>query len=65
MIIEGKAFHDVELVESNKSSIRIMQYSDETDFHDEPVIDVIVIDKHQAAQLIEVLTKWVNGVEVE
>lgn len=27
--------------------------------------DWIQIDKHQAAQLIEVLTKWVNGEEVE
>ena len=65
MIIEGKAFYDVELVESNESSIRIMQESDETDFYDEPVIDVIIIDKHQAAQLIEVLQRWVDGEEIE
>ena len=25
----------------------------------------VIINKHQATQLIEVLTKWVNGEEVE
>lgn len=65
MIIEGKDFYDVELVESNKSSIRIMQESDDTDFYDEPVIDVIIIDKHQAEKIIEVLQRWVDGEEIE
>lgn len=27
--------------------------------------DTIIIDKHQAAQLIEVLQRWVNGEEIE
>lgn len=27
--------------------------------------DLIVIDKQQAAQLIEVLQRWVNGEEIE
>ncbi len=38
-------------------------------FSSEPVItqdnDIIIIDKHQAAQLIEVLQKWINGEEIE
>lgn len=27
--------------------------------------DTIIIDKHQAAQLIEVLQRWVDGEEIE
>lgn len=27
--------------------------------------DTIIIDKHQAAQLIEVLRRWVDGEEIE
>lgn len=65
MIIEGKSFYDVELVESNESSMRIMQASDEMDCYDEPIIDVIIIDKHQATQLIAVIQKWVDGEELE
>ena len=33
--------------------------------HDDLIDDLIVVDKQQAAQLIEVLTKWVDGEEVE
>ena len=39
------------------------------DFNSDPMItqghDTIIIDKHQAAQLIEVLQRWVNGEEIE
>lgn len=39
------------------------------DFNSHPMIiqghDTIIIDKHQAAQLIEVLQRWVNGEEIE
>ena len=27
--------------------------------------DAIIIDKHQAAQLIEVLQRWIDGEEIE
>ena len=27
--------------------------------------DVIIVDKHQAAQLIEVLQRWIDGEEIE
>lgn len=39
------------------------------DFNSDPMItqghDTIIIDKHQAVQLIEVLQRWVNGEEIE
>lgn len=39
------------------------------DFNYDPMItqghDTIIIDKHQAEQLIEVLQRWVNGEEIE
>lgn len=39
------------------------------DFKSEPMItqghDTIIIDKHQSAQLIEVLQRWVDGEEIE
>ena len=39
------------------------------DFDSDPMItqghDTIIIDKHQAAQLIEVLQRWVDGEEIE
>lgn len=39
------------------------------DFDSDPMItqghDTIIIDKHQAAQLIEVLQRWVDGGEIE
>lgn len=39
------------------------------DFNSDPMItqghDTVIIDKYQAAQLIEVLQRWVNGGEIE
>ena len=39
------------------------------DFNSDPMVtqghDTIIIDKHQAAQLIEVLQHWVDGKEIE
>lgn len=39
------------------------------DFNSDPMItqgrDTVIIDKHQAEQLIEVLQRWVNGEEIE
>lgn len=39
------------------------------DFNSDPMItqghNTIIIDKHQAAQLIEVLQRWVDGEEIE
>lgn len=39
------------------------------DFDSDPMItqghDTIIIDKHQAAQLIEVMQRWIDGEEVE
>lgn len=39
------------------------------DFNSDTMItqchDTIIIDKHQAAQLIELLQLWVNGEEIE
>lgn len=39
------------------------------DFDSDPMItqghDTIIIDKHQAAQLIEVLQRWIDGEEIE
>lgn len=55
MIIEGKIFTDLSAKEvSKQTSMNINQEG-----------DTIVIDKHQAAQLIEVLQRWVDGEEIE
>lgn len=39
------------------------------DFDSDPMImqghDTIIIDKHQAARLIEVLQRWIDGEEIE
>ncbi|ARK07801.1 hypothetical protein [Salmonella enterica] len=39
------------------------------DFKSEPMItqghDTIIIDKHQATQLIKILQRWINGEEIE
>ena len=60
MIIEGDAFYDIELFVSASNGLHCSQ------INDGPAgIDKIVIDKHQAAQLIEVLQRWVNGEGVE
>lgn len=54
MIIEGKIFTDLSAKLISQESMNINQ-SDEA----------IIIDKHQAAQLIEVLQRWVDGEEIE
>lgn len=39
------------------------------DFNSDPMLtqghDTIIIDKQQAAQLVEVLQRWVNGEEID
>ena len=54
MIIEGEIFIDLSTKLTSQESMHIDQNG-----------DAIVIDKHQAAQLIEVLQRWVNGEEIE
>lgn len=55
MIIEGKIFTDLSVSEiKEKFSMNINQEG-----------DAIIIDKHQAAQLIEVLQRWIDGEEIE
>lgn len=54
MIIEGEIFEDISTTELNPQSMNINQDG-----------DAIVIDKHHAAQLIEVLQRWIDGEEVE
>lgn len=54
MIIEGEIFEDISTTEINDQSMNINQSG-----------DAVVIDKHQAAQLIEVLQRWVDGEEIE
>lgn len=54
MIIEGEIFEDISTTEINPQSMNINQDG-----------DAIVIDKHQAAQLIEVLRRWIDGEEIE
>lgn len=60
MKIEGNAFYDIELFVSESNALHCSQRNDGP-----TNIDKIVIDKHQAAQLIEVLQRWVNGEEIE
>lgn len=54
MIIEGEIFEDISTTEINPQSMNINQDG-----------DAIVIDKQQAAQLVEVLQRWVDGEEIE
>lgn len=54
MIIEGKVHENVELIHLGVESVHVEQQG-----------DIVVIDKHQAAQLIEVLQRWVDGEEIE
>lgn len=54
MIIEGEIFEDISTTEINPQSMNINQDG-----------DAIVIDKHQAAQLIEVLQRWIDGEGIE
>ena len=60
MKIEGDAFYDVELFVSETNSLHCSQRNDGP-----TGIDKIVVDKHQAEQLIEVLQRWVNGEDIE
>lgn len=53
VVIEGVDFNDI-LYQGRTACMKIYQ---EKDF--------ICMDKHQAAQLIEVLQKWTDGDEVE
>jgi hypothetical protein len=53
MIIEGVRSEDIELTVKNRL-FRLKQ---------EP--DVVLFEKNQAAQLIEVLQKWIDGEEIE
>lgn len=60
MKIEGDTFYDIELFVSESDALHCLQ------LNDGPTgIDKIVIDKHQAAQLIEVLQPWINGEGIE
>lgn len=60
MIIEGECFHDIKLFLSNGGALHCSQQNDGTGADDK-----LIIDKHQAAQLIEVLQRWVYGEEIE
>ena len=60
MIIEGERFHDVKLFLSDSGALHCSQQNDGTG-----VDDKLIIDKHHAAQLIEVLQRWVYGGEIE
>ena len=54
MIINGKVHEDIELIHRGVESVHIEQQG-----------DIVIIDKHHAAQLIEVLQRWVDGEEIE
>lgn len=54
MIIEGNVHEDIAAIERGPQSIHIEQQE-----------DIVIIDKKQAAQLIKVLQKWIDGREVE
>lgn len=54
MIINGKVHEDIELIHRGVESVHIEQQG-----------DIVVIDKQQAAQLIEVLQQWIDGEEIE
>lgn len=60
MIIEGECFHDVKLFLSDSGALHCSQQNDGTGADDK-----LIIDKHQAAQPIEVLRRWVYGGEIE
>lgn len=60
MIIEGECFHDVKLFLSDSGALHCSQKNDGTGADDK-----LIIDKRQAAQLIEVLQRWVDGEEIE
>lgn len=56
MIIEGKIVDD--LSTKNVDKFQLLMNINQSG-------DAIIIDKHQAAQLIEVLQRWIDGEEVE
>lgn len=56
MIIEGKMVNDLSTKDIDKFNLLMSINQSE---------DTIIIDKHQAAQLIEVLQRWVDGEEIE
>lgn len=60
MIIEGECFHDVKLFISDSGALHCSQQNDGAGTDDK-----LIIDKHQAAQLIEVLQRWVDGEEID
>jgi hypothetical protein len=60
MIIEGEYFHDVNLFLSDSGALHCSQQNDGSGTDDK-----LIIDKHQAAQLIEVLQRWIDGEEIE
>lgn len=60
MIIKGNAFYDVKLFISDSGALHCSQQNDGTGADDK-----LIIDKHHAAQLIEVLQRWVDGEEIE
>ena len=60
MIIEGECFHDVKLFLRDSGALHCSQQNDWTGADDK-----LIIDKHQAEQLIEVLQRWVYGGEIE
>lgn len=60
MNISGDYFYDIELFVSESNSLHCSQKNDGP-----TSVDKLVIDKCQAAQLIEVLHRWINGEEIE
>lgn len=60
MNIEGDSFYDIELFVSESNALHCSQRNDGP-----TNIEKIVVDKHQAVQLIEVLQRWVNGEDIE
>lgn len=56
MIIEGKMVNDLSTKDIDKFNL-LMSISQSE--------DAVIIDKHQASQLIEVLQRWVDGEEIE
>lgn len=54
MIVNGKVHEDIELIHRGVEPVHIEQQG-----------DIVVIDKQQAAQLIEVLQRWIDGEEIE
>lgn len=60
MIIKGDGFYDVKLFISDSGYLHCSQRNDGAGADDK-----IVIDKRHAAQLIEILQRWIDGEEIE